>query len=367
MKTLSIIPANSTLMFSCIENGKTTLEKEKFNIYGNTGPKGRILSFIKDKIEAKKNGRKYSPDILCIRVLYGGLSFKKPVLFSPDIYRPLKELIPMAPLHIPLVLSLIDESRTVFPGAEIFLFFETSFFTGLPEREQAYAVDPGAPAWMGWKRYGYHGILHEAAASMGRRLFASAGKSRGAGIMSICLSPRPEATAISGTKPLMVTGGATPLEGIAGDTSCGDIDPGILIKLANECGWGPESINKLLTAESGISGMLGFMVKLDEVFNSNRRDYALIQKYIKYRLLESCGAGIAAVGTLDYIIFSGKYKKTGEILGPWLSEKIKEINGGAAPGWKILPTELDEIMAETSETMLLEQKNDNLLSFAVTI
>ena len=73
-------------------------------------------------------------------------------------------------------------------------------------------------------------------------------------IISICLEPQPEVAAVKGLRALMVTSGATPLEGIPGHTTCGQIDPSIVLTLSESAGWGPEKINTELTKQSGLLG-----------------------------------------------------------------------------------------------------------------
>ena len=55
----------------------------------------------------------------------------------------------------------------------------------------------------------------------------------------------------------MVTSGATPLEGLPGHTTCGELDPSIVLTLADKLHWGPEQINGVLTMESGLLGLTG--------------------------------------------------------------------------------------------------------------
>ena len=70
-------------------------------------------------------------------------------------------------------------------------------------------------------------------------------------IVSICLEPRPELAACLGLRPLMVTGGNTPVEGLPGERTCGDIDPSVALKLAHELPGGLEEANQVLTARAG--------------------------------------------------------------------------------------------------------------------
>jgi len=304
---------------------------------------------------------KIYPQAIAIRVPFGGSIFKEPAILSGSVLNKLKNLIPSSPLHLPAIIMLAQDAGTVFPGVPVVFIFETSFFTGLPSRERSYAIDPAAMHGMEIQRLGFHGILHEAACSQINAYVRSHGSVRAPRILSICLDPKPEAAAASGIIPIMTTGGATPLEGLFGDTSCGEIDPGILTKLGQELKWGPEQINKVLTEESGIEGLLGAGVKLIDIFSSKRKDHKLVSGLFLYKLLLACGAAVAAMGTLDYIVFSGRYKDAGKNIGTWLVRKmgfIRKSQEEPQLRYMIFEKQLDEVMYEIAAAKVKEYNNE---------
>ena len=308
---------------------------------------------------------KIYPEAIAIRVPFGGNIFKEPAILSGSVLNKMKILAPASPLHLPAIIMLAQDAGTMFPGVPVVFIFETAFFTGLPARERNYAIDPNAMHGMEIQRLGFHGILHEAACKQINALVRRQGGHSVPKIISICLEPRPEAAAAKGIMPIMTTGGATPLEGLFGDTSCGEIDPGILIKLAQELKWGPEQINKVLTEESGIEGLLGSGVKLADIFSSKRKDYKLVCELFLYKMLLACGAAVAAMGTLDYIVFSGRYKDAGKKIGPWLVKKmgfLRKATGETQLTYMIFGKQLDEVMFETAAAKVKEYNNE----FALT-
>ena len=117
----------------------------------------------------------------------------------------------------------------------------------------------------------------------------------------------------------MSSSGVTPLEGIPGETTCGAIDPGVILAMAEDLGWGPELINRVMTRESGLTGYAGRPVTFADLFEAHDMESVQLQEMVKYRLLLACGAGIAAMGGLDAIVFSGRYASLGRMLGPWLA------------------------------------------------
>jgi acetate kinase len=261
-------------------------------------------------------------DAVAIRLPFGGEPFQGPTVVSPSVLQELARLIPHAPLHIPVALSLIKALQELMEEVPVILIFETAFFTQLSEREYLYAVDPDLISDQKLRRYGYHGVFHEAACVEARRHLASRRLKFAAKILSICLEPRPEIAAVMGARPVTVSGGATPLEGLPGQISCGELDPSIVITLAQKLGWGTEQINTVLTTAGGLRGLAGEAVSLSEVFLSNNPRHQLAREVMQYRILQTCGAGVAALGGLDAIVFSGRYARLGTNLRPWLEQHL---------------------------------------------
>jgi acetate kinase len=91
------------------------------------------------------------------------------------------------------------------------------------------------------RRWGYHGLFHEAASMEAGRAWRKRGFDQPARILSICLEAQPEIAAVLGRRPITVTSGATPLEGLPGETNSGEIDPAVALALAGEAGLGPRA------------------------------------------------------------------------------------------------------------------------------
>jgi len=296
-----------------------------------------------------------SMDAIAIRVTFGGSIFDGPRVVSADVLGRLEALVPHAPLHLPPVLGLIRRCHKVFAGVPIVLVFETAFFAGLPPREHLYGVDTNLTQSPGLRRYGFHGLFHEAACARVARDWRAARTIQSVRVLSVCLEPSPEVAAALGNRPMMVTGGATPLEGILGQTTCGQIDPSIVLALAREMAWGPEQINTVLTQQSGLRGLLGRPSTLEEVFNSGLDDAQRACDILRYRILQACGAGIATMGGVDTIVFSGRFVRVGDMLGPWLASRL--VFKGRPPRrkipWQCMTESLDRIIADAATAALL--------------
>lgn len=222
------------------------------------------------------------------------------------------------------------------PDCPVTLFFETAFFVHLPECERVYAIDPNLQEHPGLRRYGYHGLFHEAAA----RSTAECPR-----IVSICLEPHPEVAAVADGAPVMVSGGLTPMEGLPGQTSCGEIDSGMLLALSRREHWGPEQINTLLTQKSGLLGLTGQPVTLRDVMRSERDEFRLARRLVDYRILQQVGKALAAMGGFDRIVFSGRHADVGREIGPWLAERLPTNGSAVTPVWQCFEMPLMKIIA----------------------
>lgn len=234
------------------------------------------------------------------------------------------------------------------------LFFETAFFSRLPRRESTYGIDRDVSESLALRRHGYHGIYHEAACAYAARERNT--PPRAGRVLSICLEPHPEIAAVLGNHPIMCTSGATPLEGLPGHTSCGELDPSIVLMLARKMKWGPEQINTVLTQQSGLLGLAGCPVMLDDIFAPEAVDMELARAVLESRILSACGAGMAAMGGVDSIVFSGRFVQVGQILGPRIATRLTFRGGNEhrPPQWLCFTESLDRVLAERTEIALFE-------------
>ncbi len=294
------------------------------------------------------------PEAIAIRVNHGGTKFRGPAIADASILATLTEMVPEAPLHLPIVLSLLESCSRVFPDLPTVLFFETAFFSRLPRRESAYGINSDLAQSLGLRRQGYHGIYHEAAGAYAIRQLGI--PPRRARLLSICLEPHPEIAAVLGNRPVTCTSGATPLEGLPGHTSCGELDPNIVLTLARKLGWGPEQINTALTQRSGLLGLADRPVMLDDLFAADAADLAPTRAVLENRILSACGAGMAAMGGLDALVFSGRFHAAAKALGPWLATRLTFRGGNEShpPKWIGFEEPLDRVIAERAQIVLLE-------------
>jgi acetate kinase len=319
MQILTLVPGPQALRYAVFAGRPKHPECEGvIRDYRGAMPCHLALLKIQKAMQAAVHARSKSPALpaaIGIRVPFGGTEFPEPVAVDADVLRRLETLTPAAPLHIPALLELLQQCTTHFPGVPQVLTFDTAFFADLPEREHLYALDAALARTHGLRRFGYCGLQHAAAWQRAART----GVTR---VISLCLEPQPELAAIQGGRPVYVTSGITPLEGLPGQTTCGDLDPGLVMLLAEELHCGPERLNTIFTRESGLKGLTGSAMTLDELFAAPKDQFAPAREVMCYRILQACGMAMAAMGGVDALVISGRYAVAGRAISAWLKRQV---------------------------------------------
>ncbi len=320
MHILIFQPTLGSLHFAAFRNGavgpilESTLDQAQFDRRTTRFPD----SVFQQVDQALRRAELPPPDLIGVRALYGGEQFPRPVFVTDDVLKDLTQLAHQAPLHLPLLVEFLQALRAALADTPVAVVFETSFFVDLPERERWYALDPDLMQAQSLRRFGFHGIFHDAACLEAARRLGS----RQLRIASVCLEPRPELAACVGRRPVMVTGGNTPIEGLPGETICGDLDPSVVLKLADDMHWGPEATSRVLSSQSGLLGMLGHPITLAELLDSADDARQLARDHFRHCVLRACGAAIAAMGGLDAIVYCGRYAAAGTSLHAWLGPRL---------------------------------------------
>lgn len=168
------------------------------------------------------------------RVVHGGARFVDAVRVDDEVLAAIEAQVPLAPLHNPANLAGIRAARALLPGVPHVAVFDTAFHVRMPRRARTYAIDPELAEAHGLRRYGFHGTSHRFVAGLAaehlRRPLAELR------VVSLHLGNGASACAIEHGHSVDTSMGLTPLEGLVMGTRSGDVDPGIVLKLARELG-----------------------------------------------------------------------------------------------------------------------------------
>lgn len=254
----------------------------------------------------KRLAEEFTVDLVAHRFVHGGPHVEPYIIAEETDLSKLKELLPLDPLHNPLCYEGIEKARQFFPVRHVAVF-DTAFFHDLPLKAATYALPPPLCKKYGIRRFGFHGLSHEA--------MARSVKSKK--LITVHLGSGCSMAAIRSGKPLDTSMGFTPLEGLVMATRAGDLDPGLVLFLKDKV-----DLENLLHYKAGLLGLTG-----------SRNMKQLLQKgsfaldLFCYRIEKYIGAYTAALQGLDTLIFSGGIGENNpqirqKIIPTWLGARL---------------------------------------------
>lgn len=241
--------------------------------------------------------------VVAHRVVHGGRKYTQPSVVDGDVEAEIERLTPLAPLHNPVALGWIRACREYFgAGVVQVAVFDTAFYANLPHASAAYALPRALCEAHGLRRYGFHGLAHEA---MWRRWRALRPELEDGGrVISLQLGAGCSITAVSRGNPVDTSMGFTPLEGLVMATRPGDVDPGLLLYLQRATALAPEELERVLARESGLYGLSG-EPDMQRLLARDDEEARLAIEIYCYRARKYIGAYYAALGGADGIVFGG--------------------------------------------------------------
>lgn len=246
-----------------------------------------------------------SPPTRIVHRVVHGAGRGTPERITADLLAELWKLVPLAPLHLPPALHLIEFFSGNVRGAEMFACFDTAFHGTMPPVARNYAIPQDLARKHGIVRYGFHGWAHE---SMLHSAAALLGKPAGDLNLITCqVGSGVSMCAIRKGRSVDTTMGFTPLEGLVMGTRSGDIDPAVVEYLCEHEGMAPRDVIRILDEKSGLAA-LGGSHDVRDLLEWERKgdpDAKLALDLFSYRIRKQIGAYLAIIGMPDAIVLSG--------------------------------------------------------------
>lgn len=299
MTALTVNAGSSSVRLAAFAQQGNSLSRQAsvhFPDHGND-PAAMLRTFLKDyHIEEVA--------VVAHRIVHGGSRLTAPCRIDAAVQAEIGHLAPLAPLHNPRALEWIGACRTLF-GEETaqVAVFDTAFYATLPQVATTYALPRALCARHGIRRYGFHGLAHEA---MWRRWceVRSPAKQGGRAI-SLQLGAGCSITAIRDGYAVDTSMGFSPLEGLVMATRPGDVDPGALTFLARAEGLSLDQLDRLLNEEAGLLGLSGTSGDMRTLLDADDANARLAIDVYCYRARKYIGAYLAALGGAEAILFGG--------------------------------------------------------------
>ncbi len=250
-------------------------------------------------LDELKKGKYPSPAAIGHRVVNGG-RLSAPQKITPQILTDLRNLVPLAPLHLPAEIKIMEAVASQAPQIPQVACFDTAFHRRLPELAQRFPL-PRKLFDEGLRRYGFHGLSYEYV------LQELGSAAKGQGLVIAHLGNGCSLAAVRDGSPVDTSMGLTPTGGVMMGTRTGDLDPGILIYLLREKGYDAARLERLVDAESGLLGVSDLTSDMKTLLAKRDSDARAAEAVAMFcrSIRKEIGAFAAVLGGLDILVFTG--------------------------------------------------------------
>lgn len=235
------------------------------------------------------------------RVVHGGQRFDRAQRVTAETLTGLRELVPLAPNHLPAEIALIETCVRARPDTPQVVCFDTAFHRDLPLVSRTLPV----PETPGLRRYGFHGLSYGyLLGELERVAGPSAARAR---LVLAHLGNGASLAAVVGGRCVDTSMGLTPAGGVIMSSRSGDLDPGVVTYLTRLRNLSVDEVDHLLTHQSGLRGISGRSADMQELLALEPSDppARLAVDIFCYQVRKWIGAFAAALGGLDTLVFSG--------------------------------------------------------------
>ena len=267
------------------------------------------------------------------RVVHGGQLYSTPILINATVLTELETLVPLAPLHQPNNLAIIDSILKSMPYLPQVACFDTAFHRSQPDVAQRFAI-PRRFTEEGVRPYGFHGLSYEYISTVLPRLDPKLSNAR---IIVAHLGSGASLCAIHNGQSIATTMGFSPLDGLMMGTRCGNIDPGVLLYFMDHHKMNVHTVEQLLYYQSGLLGVSGISSDMRTLLASENPHAKEAIELFVYRIRREIGSLISALDGIDALVFTGG-----------IGEHSPEIRSKICHKATWLDLELDDYANETS-------------------
>jgi acetate kinase len=238
------------------------------------------------------------------RVVHGGEAFRSSARINQEVMAAIEKTIPLAPLHNPANLVGIQVAQKLFPDAPQVAVFDTAFHQTMPPHAYHYALPYEYYEKLGVRRYGFHGTSHKFVAEQAASLLERPLEELN--LVTAHLGSGASICAIEKGRSIDTSMGMTPLGGVMMGTRGGDLDPGVLMYIAEQKGYSVAEIDRVLQKQSGLKGICGSNDMRDihaRAAEGDDRARLALDMFI-HRIRQYMGAYFFVLGNIDALVFT---------------------------------------------------------------
>lgn len=295
------------------------------------------------------------------RVVHGGKYFNAAQRVDAELLKQLKALIPLAPLHQPHNIAVIEALALACPDIPHIVCFDTAFHQYMPPEERHFAI-PRHLTEEGVIRYGFHGLSYHYITSILSQ-YTQAKK-----IVIAHLGNGSSMCAVDEGRSVATTMGFTALDGLVMGTRAGTIDPGILLYLLESKKLSVKAVTDLLYTESGLKGISGISHDMRDLINSDKAEAEEAISLFCHQAAKQLAGLIPALGGLEALVFTAGIGAGSAIIRKNICQKLQwlglEIDEAANANGQIKisskASKVELFVLATNEELIIAKQTDEL-------
>jgi len=244
----------------------------------------------------------HAPDIVGHRFVHGGDITDAARVVDDAELRRLESIVHLAPLHLPGNLMGLELCRKRFAVQQI-ACFDTSFHSTMPELAKRLPI----PSSYGLRRYGFHGLNYAHVASvlpdmLGDNAYGNVVVAHLGSGASLCLMRE--------LRSQDTTMGFTPAGGITMGTRSGDLDPGVMLELAQR--HDPATLRDIVFHQMGLLALSnGESSEMSDLLGSQSDAARFAVEFFCRQASGAIGSLAARAGGIDALVFTGGIGENG--------------------------------------------------------
>jgi acetate kinase len=261
------------------------------------------------------------PDAVGHRVVHGGPDHTRTTVIDDALLSDLDRIVPLAPLHLPTDLAVIDAARQIWPDAVHVACFDTAFHADLPAISRRLPV-AGELTERGVRRYGFHGLSIQSVLRSQPDLDKVVIAHLGSGC---------SVTAVSGGRSCHTTMSLTPTGGMLSATRSGDLDPEIVLFLIEEEGYDVPALRELLDRRSGLAGIAGGRCDLRDLLAAEAEDddaRLAVELFVR-STATAVAACAVALDRFDTLVFTGGIGEHATSIRERVVDRLARLGAGS--------------------------------------
>lgn len=301
------------------------------------------------------------------RIVHGGPDYRDPHIVTADVLGKLRELIPLAPNHLPREIDAIEAIAARLPAVQQICCFDTAFHRSIPGVAQVYALPESVRKGGVVLRYGFHGLSYEYIVGELQRTGAAQGRA------IVChLGNGASMAAIRDGRSVDTTMGFTPTGGIVMSTRCGDIDPEVVLYMAEEMNLDVAAVRGLVTRHGGMLGLSGFSGDMQDLHRRESEDPKAAEAIAVfcYSARKALGSLAAVLGGLDTLVFTGGIGENDAVVRSRICDQFDflgirldpQANQSAAPIVSVEGSPVAVRVMKTNEELMIARHAARLIS-----